>query len=126
MKALYLPLLLLGAMLAFALWTGRFVQQRTDHWIAMLELADHLAVEERWEDAEDQIQRSYRDWRESQTFFHTILEHEELDEAEGLFAAAFAACDQRDVPDFHTTLAQLYTQLRLLAETQQVSIKNVL
>ena len=126
MKALYLPLLLLGAMLAFALWTGHFVQQRTDHWIAMLELADHMAVEERWEDAEDQIQRSYRDWRESQTFFHTILEHEELDDAEGLFAAAFAACDQRDVPDFHTTLAQLYTQLRLLAETQQVSIKNVL
>ena len=126
MKALYLPLLLLSAMLAFALWTGRFVQQRTDHWIAMLELSDHLAVEERWEDAEDQIRHSYQDWRESQTFFHTILEHQELDESENLFAAAFAACDQRDVPDFHTTLAQLYTQLRLLAETQQVSIKNVL
>ena len=114
MKALYLPLLLLSAMLAFALWTGRFVQQRTDHWIAMLELSDHLAVEERWEDAEDQIQRTYRDWQESQTFFHTILEHEELDESE------------RDVPDFHTTLAQLYTQLRLLAETQRISIKNIL
>ena len=41
-------------------------------------------------------------------------------------AAAFAACDQRDVPDFHTTLAQLFSQLRLLAETQQVSIKNFL
>lgn len=126
MKALYLPLALLAAMLAFALWTGHYVHQQTDHWIAMLELADHLAAEEQWEDAEDQIQRSYQDWKSSQTFFHTILEHQELDEAESLFAAAFAACDQRDVPDFHTTLAQLYSQLRLLSETQQVSIKNFL
>lgn len=126
MKALYLPLALLGAMLAFALWTGHYVQQQTDRWIAMLELSDRLAVEEQWEDAEDQIQRSYQDWKRNQTFFHTILEHQELDEAESLFAAAFAACDQRDVPDFHTTLAQLYSQLRLLSETQQVSIKNFL
>ena len=56
MKALYLPLLLLGAMLAFALWTGRFVQQRTDHWIDMLELADHLAVDQ----AEDQLHHSQK------------------------------------------------------------------
>ena len=126
MKALYLPLSMLAAMLAFALWTGRYVQQQTDRWIAMLELADHLAVEEQWEEAEDQIQRSYQDWKRSQTFFHTILEHQELDEAESLFASAFAACDQQDVPDFHTTLAQLYSQLRLLSETQQVSIKNFL
>lgn len=126
MKALYLPLALLGAMLVFALWTGHYVQQQTDRWIAMLELSDRLAAEEQWEDAEDQIQRSYQDWKRSQTFFHTILEHQELDEAESLFAAAFAACDQRDVPDFHTTLAQLYSQLRLLSETQQVSIKNFL
>ena len=61
-----------------------------------------------------------------QALLHIIMEHRELDEAEVLFAAAYAACDQQDVPDFHAALAQLLTQIRLLAETQQVSLQNIL
>ena len=92
----------------------------------MLSLADELAQKEQWEEAEEQIQRSYANWNQSQTFFHTIMEHDELDEAESLFATAYAACDERDVPDFHAAMAQLATQLSLLAETQAVSVKNIL
>ena len=54
------------------------------------------------------------------------MEHDELDEADALFATAFAACDERDGPDFHAAMAQLNAQLHLLAETQAVSIKNIL
>ena len=126
MKALYIPLLVLAGLLSFALWTGFYVQQRTTEWQEMLSLADELAQKEQWEEAEDQIQRSYANWNQSQTFFHTIMEHEELDEAESLFATAFAACDERDVPDFHAALAALLSKLSLLSETQQVSIKNIL
>ena len=126
MKALYIPLLVLAGLLSFALWTGFYVQQRTTEWQEMLSLADELAQKEQWEEAEDQIQRSYANWNQSQTFFHTIMEHEELDEAESLFATAFAACDERDVPDFHAALAALLSKLSLLSETQQISIKNIL
>ncbi len=126
MKALYIPLLVLAGLLSFALWTGFYVQQRTTEWQEMLSLADELAQKEQWEEAEDQIQRSYANWNQSQTFFHTIMEHEELDEAESLFATAFAACDERDVPDFHAALAALLSKFSLLSETQQISIKNIL
>jgi hypothetical protein len=54
------------------------------------------------------------------------MDHDELDEAEELFAGAFAVCRERDGADFHTMLAQLTNQLRLLSETQSVSVKNVL
>ena len=54
------------------------------------------------------------------------MDHNELDEAEELFAGAFAVCREEDGADFHTLLSQLMSQLRLLAETQCVSIKNVL
>ena len=54
------------------------------------------------------------------------MEHDELDQAEELFAGAFAVCREQDGADFHTMLAQLMNQLKLLAETQSVSIKNIL
>ena len=76
--------------------------------------------------AEERLKAAYADWDASQTFFHTIMDHNELDEAENLFAGAFAVCREADGADFHMLLAQLMGQLRLLSETQSVSIKNVL
>ena len=126
MKALYLPLLLLCALAAFALWTGAFVERRAEGWSALLETADRLSQEEDWAGAAEHLCRGYRDWQGCQAFFHMAMEHAELDEAEVLFAAAFAACDARDAPDFHTALHQLGTQLRLLAEPQRLSMENIL
>lgn len=126
MKPLVLSVAALTAILAFSLWTGRYVETRADTWSAQLSVADGQAQQEQWEAAEQQLHLTYDDWGRSQTFFHTVMEHDELDEAESLFATAFAACDERDVPDFHAAIAQLDTQFHLLAETQAVSIKNIL
>ena len=125
MKALYIPVGFLAVILGFSLWAGRYVDQRTDHWIAILDEVDAAAQQERWDEAADRLSSAYRDWDSSQSFFHTIMKHEDLDEAESLFAGAFAACREQDNEDFHITLAQLTCQLRLLVETQSVSIKNV-
>ena len=126
MKSLFIPILVLAAVLAAALWTGNYISGETARWSDTLRQADTLAAQERWEEAENAIQQGYDDWNSRQTFLHIVMEHEELDEAESLFAAAFAACSLRDAPDFQATLAQLISQMSLLAETQQVSIKNIL
>lgn len=126
MKALYIPAGILVVILGFSLWTGRYVAARTDHWIALLEETEAAAQQEDWDEAQRRLEKAYADWDSSQTFFHTIMEHDELDEAESLFAGAFAVCQERDDADFHTLLAQLINQLQLLAETQEISVKNVL
>ena len=131
MKACVIPIGLLAAILGFSLWAGRYVEVRTDHWIALLETADEAAAAENWREAEAQLQGAYRDWEGSQTFFHTIMAHEGLMgemgavSSETLFVGAAAVCRERDDADFHLMLAQLTARLRLLAETQSVSIKNV-
>ena len=135
MKAFYIPMGLLLVILGFSLWTGRYVEQHTERWNAMLEEIEDLVRNEAWAEAEVRLEtayadwdasRAYEDWDSSQTFFHTIMDHSELDEAENLFAGAFAVCRERDSADFHMLLAQLAGQLRLLSETQCVSIKNIL
>lgn len=126
MKAFYIPAGILVLILSFSLWAGRYVEIRTNHWIALLEETEAAAQQEDWAEAQSRLEQTYADWDSSQTFFHIIMEHDELDEAESLFAGAFAVCQERDDADFHTLLAQLINQLQLLAETQEVSIKNVL
>ena len=126
MKAFYIPMGLLLVILGFSLWTGRYVEQHTERWNAMLEEIEDLARDEAWAEAEVRLETAYADWDASQTFFHTTMDHSELDEAENLFAGAFAVCRERDSADFHMLLAQLAGQLRLLSETQCVSIKNIL
>ena len=126
MKAFYIPAGLLAVILGFSLWTCRYVEQRTSHWSALLEEIDGLARQEEWGQAEERLKAAYADWDASQTFFHTIMDHNELDEAENLFAGAFAVCREADGADLHMLLAQLMGQLRLLSETQSVSIKTVL
>ena len=126
MKAFYIPAGLLALILAFSLWTGHYVRQRTHHWIALLEHTDTAAMEENWSEAEARLRTVYDDWDSSQRFFHTIMNHSDLDEAESLFAGARAVCSQKDDADFHLMLAQLKEQMHLLAETQSVSIKNIL
>ena len=126
MKAFYIPMGLLLVILGFSLWTGRYVEQHTERWNAMLEEIEDLARDEAWAEAEVRLETAYADWDASQTFFHTIMDHSELDEAENLFAGAFAVCRERDSADFHMLLAQLAGQLRLLSETQCVRIKNIL
>ena len=126
MKYFYLPAGILAAILCLSLWTGHYVETRTDYWNALLEQAGEAGRQEDWNAARDQLDKIYRDWQSSQTLFHVIMEHSELDEAEDLFAGAAAVCREEDGADFHQLLAQLMKQLELLAETQQTSIKNIL
>lgn len=126
MKNFYVPVGILVVILGFSLWSGRYVEQRTDQWTDLLEQADREGGLENWDAARDQMDQIYQDWQGSQTFFHIIMDHEELDKAEELFAGAFAVCQEEDDADFHQLLAELKQQMTLLAETQQASIKNIL
>ena len=126
MKAFYIPVGLLAVILGFSLWSGRYVELRTQHWNTLLEEIDGLAGQEAWEQAGQKLEEAYADWNGSQTFFHTIMDHNELDEAEELFAGAFAVCREEDGADFHTLLSQLMSQLRLLAEMERFSLRNIL
>jgi len=125
-KALYIPLGVLAALLGLSLWTGWYVEARTSTWTSLLEAVGQAAEAGDWEDTRQQLDRAYAAWQKDQTFFHTILEHQELDEAEALFVEAQAAGEDENGEDFGPLLARLIKQLQLLSETQRVDIKNIL
>ena len=42
MKAFYIPVGLLAVILGFSLWSGRYVELRTQHWNTLLEEIDEI------------------------------------------------------------------------------------
>lgn len=126
MKVLIFPLGAMAAILIFSLWTGSYVQRQTTNWEQLLEQAADAAADEDWSRADRCLSQAQESWEQCKTFFHTIIEHSELNEVEVLFAAAADAYRQRDSQEILSQLALLSVQLRVLAETQAVSIKNFL
>lgn len=123
----YLPsIAVLSAILAFSLWNDAHMSGETDRWRAQLSQADALVQEERWEDAQAKLAESYEDWSLRQTYLHIVSEHDALDDAEAMYRRAMAFADTRELSEFRAELADLRDQLRLLAEMERLSIKNVL
>ena len=125
MKALYLSLGAMALILAYSLWAGFYIQDQADRWSLLLEQASQAAEAEEWTQAENLLAQARKGWESNQTYFHTIIEHSELIEAQILFAAAAEECAQRDALEFSAQLVLLRVQLQLLAETQTISVKNI-
>ena len=67
MKALYVPLTLLAVILTFSLWAGRYVDQRTEETIALLEQAGEAGLQEDWEAAAESLTQASTVWRPGRT-----------------------------------------------------------
>lgn len=126
MKTFFIPAGILAVILGFSLWTGSYVEGRMEHWDVLLEETDEAVRRQDWTAAEEHLKQAYADWDRSQTFLHVIMEHEELDKAEELFARSFAMCEEGEGAGLRTLLAQLMRQMDALAETQSLGIKNIL
>jgi len=126
MRKPLLPMAVLLAILALSLWNSRFMRRETDRWQSQLCLAEELAQEERWTAAEETLRIGYKDWCSRQVYLHIVTEHDTLDNAEAMYRRAMAFASVREDSEFRAELADLHTQLRLLAEMERFSLKNIL
>lgn len=123
----YLPsIAVLSAILAFSLWNDAHMSSETSRWCAQLDQADALVQEERWEEAQAKLTESYEDWSSRQTYLHIVSQHGAVDDAEAMYRRAMAFADTRELSEFRAELSDLRDQLRLLAEMERLSLKNVL
>ena len=60
------------------------------------------------------------------TYLHIVTEHDAINDAEAMYRRALAFAATRESTEFRAELADLRDQLRLLAEMERFSIKNVL
>lgn len=125
-KGLLIPAALLAAILAFCLWNSAAMAARTAQWRAQLEEAEDLARAGDWEGAAAAIRESCAGWSERQTYLHIVTSHDAVDGAEAMYHRALAFAESREDSELLAELADLRDQLRLLAEMEEFSLRNVL
>ncbi len=119
------PLALLAGLLAFALWNGARITDSTARWRAQLQRADTLAQSEDWAGAAAALAQSHTDWTGSQTYLHIVSQHSAVDEAEAMYRRCQAFAAVRELSEFRAEVAGLREQLRLLAEMERLSVRNI-
>ena len=117
---------LLALLFGGAMANARYVSKSVDGWCAGVEAALAAAEAEDWEGAREVLGAVYASWDARQTYFHIMVEHAELDAAEALFAVSHSFAESEDGAEFRANTAELLTQLRLLDEMEEISIKNIL
>ena len=125
-KGLLVPAALLAAILAFCLWNSAAMTAGAARWRARLEEADRLAQAGDWENAAAAIREGYADWSARQTYLHIVTSHDAVDSAEAMYHRALAFAESREDSELRAELADLRDQLRLLAEMEEFSVRNVL
>ena len=117
---------MLALLFGGAMANARYVSKSVDGWCAGVEVSLAAAEAEDWEGAREALGAVYTSWDARQTYFHIMVEHAELDAAEALFAVSHSFAESKDGAEFRANTAELLTQLRLLNEMEEISIKNIL
>ena len=120
------PLTVLAVILAFSLWNSAAITNHTQRWRDQLQQVEELATSENWQAAGSALSESYMDWSGRQVYLHIVSEHDAVDDAEAMYRRAMAFAIEQESSEFRAELADLQDQLRLLAEMERFSLKNVL
>jgi len=120
------PLALLAVMLLFCIWNGTALSRESAQWQAQVTTAGNLAKFGDWHAASAALEESYTAWTNRQRWLHIVCRHDAIDGAEAMYRRAMAFAGERESSEFQAETAELTTQLRLLAEMERLSLKNIL
>ncbi len=126
MRAVRVPVFVLAAVLAYILCNAAWVTGESQRWLDAAAQVSDAALQGSTEDAGEALDALDALWQRPQGYLHIVISHTELDEAEALLAQARAAVRQGDMQTLYPIMAELRSQFALVAETQQVSLKNIL
>lgn len=126
MRAKRIPLFVLLFLFAACLCSNVRMGILCRGWEKELAAAQRAAETADYPGAAAALGRLYTDWERRQVYLHIIVPHDEVDQAQELIDLCRLALQRQDKDAFLTTAVRLRSQLDLLREIEQLSIKNVL
>ena len=125
MKQLLPPILLLLGIFSFSLWNSAEMNRSAENWRGQLEQACALAGAEKWNDAANILEESYRDWLRHQTYLRIVSDHDAADSAEIMYARAMAFAQTHELSEFQAETANLSAHFKLLAQMEDLHLHNI-
>lgn len=125
MRAMRIPIFVLAALLAFSVWNAVHLTRRCALWQQELAAADSAAIAGDTGEAAAALARLRALWQADQVYLHIVVSHEDIHDAETLLRRAALLCDTGN-DELRPALAELRSAMSMVAETQQISAKNIL
>lgn len=126
MKRIWIALALLLAIFGCAVYNGCYLGELTGEIGGLLTQAEAQAEAGRWEEAEKLTEAARRRWEEKDLYLHVTLRHSDADQVYTGFREVTEFLASREQGEYSAANAKLIAQLELLAEAEQLSLKNVL
>lgn len=126
MKYCIISLLLLALILGLCLWSAGSVNQSVDQTSRLLEQAVALKHLGQDQAALDTVRAAADSWHRRDTFFGTVLRHDEIDGVIRDFAQLEAYAQTDDTDDFFSNCAALLAQLEHIRKMEWPYFENVM
>ncbi len=127
MRHVWIAVAVLTLLCAAALWSGLCLGRFTEGVVSSLEQAQGMAEKGSWEEAARATETARRRFQEKSLYLHITLRHNDIDAVETSFREVeqLLAHGER-LGEYAAANARLISQLELLAESECLSLRNVL
>ena len=126
MKRLWLSVLLLLVMLGGTLGNSRYINALISDFEEKLTTARALSDDDNWESARALTQQVMEHWQRHDTYLHIMLPHRDIDDIHLTFQEVEEYLKLEETDQYNAANAKLIAQLALLAEMEQLNLKNIL
>ena len=126
MKRIWISILILALTLSAALWNGWYLRTLTETMADELGQAQQLAEAGETARALTLTEQVYDYWEGRQNYFCTVARHSDTDDVRAGFQEVLQLLRwPEELPEYAAANARLRQQLRLLAELEQFSVRNL-
>jgi len=126
MRRLWIAVALLAVMLGGTLGNAWYLGGVIDGYQRRLTTAQDLAGRGAWEQAEQLTSQVYQDWQDRDSYFYILMRHVDTDAIYLTFQEVREYLKLEEMDQYTAANARLVAQLGLLAEMEQLTLKNVL
>ena len=126
MKRLTAALFLLALVLCATVFHSRYLNRLTGGFCEQLQQAATLADQDNWSQALNLTEQTLTKWEQQDFYLHVMLRHTDIDAIRQTFHEVIESLSLAEPDQYTAANAKLITQLELLAEAEQLDLKNVL
>ena len=126
MKRVWIALTILAAILCGTLYHSFYINSFTKDLTALLETAEAEAEAENWDKAQALTQTAQDKWAQRGQYLHITLRHDVTDGIYTGFREVVEFIQCQEGGEYSAANARLIAELELLAEAEQLTLKNIL
>lgn len=126
MKRLWIAVSILSVIFAATLFNSWYLGSLIEEYTLRLSTAQDMTSQNAWSSATQLTEQVIQDWQTHDFYFHVMLPHKDIDEIHLTFCEVQEYLHLEETDQYTAANAKLVAQLELLAEMDQLTVKNIL